>query len=82
MLVKYTRLGSDTVPTCRAQFWKGTSQGLLWPGLIPVGQVVSEEKIFECGNKRGHNGPWMISFKIVSGGSEYDPRRAPVGSLV
>jgi hypothetical protein len=37
----------DEVRTCRTQFLKGTTQGLLWPYLVPIGPVVSEEKIFE-----------------------------------
>ena len=43
----------DLTQTCRTQFWKGVIQEPLWPrtmwpSLIPVDQVVSEEKIFEC----------------------------------
>ena len=31
---------------CRPQFWKGTTQGSFQQGLVEIGSVVSEEKIF------------------------------------
>jgi hypothetical protein len=31
---------------CRTQFWKGTTQGSFQQGLVEIGSVVSEEKIF------------------------------------
>jgi len=31
------------------QFWKGVIQGPLVPSLIPIGQILSDDKIFECG---------------------------------
>ena len=37
----------DWTRTCRTQFWKGATQGPLWPSLVLIGPVVSEEKIFE-----------------------------------
>jgi hypothetical protein len=37
----------DWTRTCRTQFWKGTTQGPLWPSWVLIGPVVSEEKIFE-----------------------------------
>ena len=30
------------------EFWKGIIQGLLWPSLVSIDQLVSAEKIFEC----------------------------------
>jgi len=29
--------------TYTIHFWKGNTQGLLWPSVVPIGQVVSEE---------------------------------------
>jgi hypothetical protein len=31
---------------CRAQFWKGTTQGSFQQNLVEIGSVVSEKKIF------------------------------------
>ena len=35
----------DGAHTCRNQFLKGTTQELLWPSLVTIGPIVSEEKI-------------------------------------
>ena len=48
----YVKLSSAVVAIlvgglkCRPQFWKGTTQGSFQQGLVEIGSVVSEEKIF------------------------------------